>query len=54
MIFRGRGHYAATFDSQFINYLPPVYVRTIGGELRQVRERGTTERYLEGNVWEQQ
>lgn len=54
VIFRGRGHYAATFDSQFINYLPPVYVRTIGGELRQVRERGTTERYLEGNVWEQQ
>lgn len=54
VIFRGRGHYTGTFDSQFIYYLPPVYVREISGDLRQVRERGTTDRYLEGNVWDQQ
>lgn len=51
VIYRQRGHYTSTFDTQFINYLPRVYVQTEAGELIQVRRRGTTADYLTGNEW---
>ena len=51
VIYRQRGHYTSTFDTQFINYLPRVYVRTEEGELELVRRRGTTRDYLIGNTW---
>lgn len=50
IVFYKVGGYTMCYQSMFIEYLPPVYVRT-ADSLTQVRRKWGVEDYLQGNQW---